>query len=319
MRTNRQERRGRRRRSAGRAGLAGCLVTVAAACASGGGARTAAPSTTGPLRGTTAATTTVAPTTSTVPVVPSTTVAPTTVAPTTAPGTTAPATPVAPLAAGGGPGRVVVLDPGHDGGNASHPAEIDRQVPAGGFTKACDTTGTQTDGGYPEHAFTFDVAVRVAVLLRAEGLTVVLTRPDDSGVGPCVDERAAIGNRAGAAAVVSIHADGGPADGRGFHVLEPAGGPGSVAAIVAPSARLGVDLRDAFRSGTPMPTSTYTGSDGLMVRGDLAGLNLSTVPKVFIECGNMRNGTDAALLGAPTFRQQAAQAIAAGIARYLAG
>jgi N-acetylmuramoyl-L-alanine amidase len=213
---------------------------------------------------------------------------------------------------------VVVLDPGHDGGNASHPAEIDRQVPAGGFTKACDTTGTQTAGGYPEHAFTFDVALRVATLLRGQGLTVVLTRPDDAGVGPCVDERAAIGNRAGAAAVVSIHADGGPADGRGFHVLEPVGGPGAVAAIVAPSARLGLDLRDAFRSGTPMPTSTYVGSDGLMVRGDLAGLNLSTVPKVFIECGNMRNGTDAALLGDPAFRQQAAQAIAAGIARFVA-
>ncbi len=304
-------------RAAGRAGLAGCLVAVAAACAAGGGARAAAPSTTGRSRGTTVATTKVEPTTSTVPVVPSTTVAPTTVAPTSAPGTTTPAVPVSPLVAGG-VGRVVVLDPGHDGGNASHPAEIDRQVPAGGFTKACDTTGTQTDGGYPEHAFTFDVALRVATLLRGQGLTVVLTRPDDAGVGPCVDERAAIGNRAGAAAVVSIHADGGPADGRGFHVLEPAGGPGAVAAIVAPSARLGLDLRDAFRSGTPMPTSTYAGSGGLMVRGDLAGLNLSTVPKVFIECGNMRNGTDAALLGDPAFRQQAAQAIAAGIARYLA-
>ncbi|HEY7938593.1 MAG TPA: N-acetylmuramoyl-L-alanine amidase, partial [Acidimicrobiales bacterium] len=176
---------------------------------------------------------------------PSPSAAPTRVAPTSAPGTTA----AAPLVAGGASGRVVVLDPGHDGGNASHPAEIDRQVPAGGFTKACDTTGTQTAGGYPEHAFTFDVALRVATLLRGQGLTVVLTRPDDAGVGPCVDERAAIGNRAGAAAVVSIHADGGPADGRGFHVLEPVGGPGAVAAIVAPSARLGLDLRDAFRSG----------------------------------------------------------------------
>ena len=173
----------RQRRAAGRAGLAGCLVAVAAACAAGGGARAAAPSTTGRSRGTTVATTEVEPTTSTVPVVPSTTVAPTTVAPTAAPGTTTPAVPVSPLVAGGA-GRVVVLDPGHDGGNASHPAEINRQVPAGGFTKACDTTGTQTDGGYPEHAFTFDVALRVATLLRGQGLTVVLTRPDDAGVGP---------------------------------------------------------------------------------------------------------------------------------------
>src|SRR5436190_5071122 len=57
------------------------------------------------------------------------------------------------------PGRVVVLDPGHNGGNGSHPAEINRQVPAGrGKTKPCNTTGTATNAGYPEHAFTWYVA-----------------------------------------------------------------------------------------------------------------------------------------------------------------
>jgi N-acetylmuramoyl-L-alanine amidase len=76
--------------------------------------------------------------------------------------------------------------------------------------KACDTAGAQTDAGYPEHAFTFNVAMRLARLLRAEGATVVLTRPNDHGVGPCVTQRAAIGNRAHADAAISIHADGGP-------------------------------------------------------------------------------------------------------------
>ncbi|HTD49678.1 MAG TPA: N-acetylmuramoyl-L-alanine amidase, partial [Acidimicrobiia bacterium] len=45
----------------------------------------------------------------------------------------------------------------------------------------------------------------------------------------------------------------------------------------------------------------------------------STVPKVFIETGNMRNPADATLLENPTFRQHAAAAIADGLARYLAG
>ena len=45
-----------------------------------------------------------------------------------------------------------------------------------------------------------------------------------------------------------------------------------------------------------MPRSTYIGKDGIAVRNDLGGLNWSTVPKVFIETGNMRNATDAALL-----------------------
>ncbi|WP_235489207.1 N-acetylmuramoyl-L-alanine amidase, partial [Frankia sp. AvcI1] len=80
-------------------------------------------------------------------------------------------------------GRTVVLDPGHDGGNSRASAAINRLVPAGGFDKECDTVGAQTDGGYPEHAFTFDLAQRAAVILRSRGARVVLTRPGDDGVG----------------------------------------------------------------------------------------------------------------------------------------
>ena len=137
---------------------------------------------------------------------------------------------------------VVVLDPGHNGGNASAPDEINRPVPAGGFTKPCNTTGTATGAGYPEHAFTFDVAVRTAELLRADGVTVVLTRTDDAGVGPCVNVRAALANDAEADLAVSIHADGAAAGARGFHVIEPA------------LARTGVTPASSRRRGTRRPT-----------------------------------------------------------------
>ena len=70
--------------------------------------------------------------------------------------------------------------------------------------------------------------------------------------------------------------------------------------------------------GPGMPYANYVASQGLDTRSDLGGLNLSTVPKVFIECGNMRNATDAALLGSPDFRQRAAQALAQGIEAFLA-
>ena len=73
---------------------------------------------------------------------------------------------------------------------------INRQVPDGrGGTKACNTTGTATDAGYAEHAFTFDVARRVGERSSASGVRVVMTRTDDAGVGPCVDERARAGSR----------------------------------------------------------------------------------------------------------------------------
>ena len=47
-------------------------------------------------------------------------------------------------------GKVIVLDAGHQLGNHNFPEEINRLVPAGGFTKPCNTTGTATNGGYPE-------------------------------------------------------------------------------------------------------------------------------------------------------------------------
>lgn len=191
-------------------------------------------------------------------------------------------------------------------------------MPAGfGAYKACDTTGTNTDAGYPEHAFTWDVTLRVRTILQSRGVRVVLTRPDDSGVGPCVDERAAIGNRAGVSAVVSIHADGGPADGRGFHVCE-ASRPPAGAAVAARSHALTVAVHDALVAGSGLVTSTYLGKDGYFPRDDLAGLNLATVPATFLELGNMRNAGDAALLSAPAGRARIATAVAAGILRWLA-
>jgi N-acetylmuramoyl-L-alanine amidase len=92
---------------------------------------------------------------------------------------------------------------------------------------------------------------------------------------------------------------------------------GTNSPIVAPSRRLALDLRGAFRSATGEPFANYVGRDGLAFRGDLGGLNLSQVPKVFIECANMRNAVDAAHVTDPSWRTDAAQGIADGIALFL--
>lgn len=211
--------------------------------------------------------------------------------------------------------RVVVIDPGHNGGNAANPAEINQQVPDGrGKTKACNTTGTSAIDGYTEHEFNWDVADRVRDTLAARGIRVVMTRDDDTSVGPCVDERAAIGNRSGAAAVVSIHADGAAAGAHGFHLAYSS--PPLNSAQEEPSQRLATTLRDTMiRSGfTP---STYVGSDGMNPRADLAGLNLSERPVALVECGNMRDPGDAALIESPDGRARYADAIASAIAAFL--
>jgi N-acetylmuramoyl-L-alanine amidase len=217
-------------------------------------------------------------------------------------------------------GEVVAIDPGHDGGNAGDPAFIDQPIDNGNGTESCDTVGTETATGYAEHAFNFDVGTRLETLLQSEGATVVMTRSSDTGVGPCVNVRAAIGNAAGADAAVSIHADGGPVSGRGFDVIEPGPVVSSISnntAVVPASAQLAATIRNTFAADTGEPTSDYSGSDGIDQRTNLGGLNLTTVPKVLIECANMQNPVDAALTESPTWRQQAAQGLADGITAFL--
>lgn len=240
---------------------------------------------------------------------------------TTPPPTTTTTKPKAPTTtttapAANGHGQVIVIDPGHNGANASHPAEINALVPAGrGQTKACNTTGTSTNAGYPEHAFTWDVANRVRADLVAHGYQVVMTRDSDTGVGPCVNERAAIGNQANAAAVVSIHGDGSDAAGaHGFHVEYS--NPPLNSEQGGPSISLATALRDSGRAAG-FTTANYIGSNGLFGRADLGGLNLSDRPTALIECGNMRDAGDAAVMSSADGRQRIADAIAAGIMAYV--
>ena len=210
---------------------------------------------------------------------------------------------------------MVVLDPGHNGGNAAAPGVIGAPVPDGaGGTKACNTTGTATDAGYPEHAFTWDVTLRTRDLLTAAGVEVVLSRPDDTGVGPCVDVRGALPGRVGAAAFVGIHGDGAAAGGRGFHVITSSRDPAGPQ-VAAGTDALAVALRDAL--APVVPPADYVGDGGLDDRPDLAALNLAATPAVYVECGNMRNAADAALMSSAAGRQAIAERLAAGVLTFL--
>ena len=211
---------------------------------------------------------------------------------------------------------VVVIDPGHNGGNITHLDQVTRLVDAGhGTRKPCNEIGAQTATGYAEHAFTWDVAARLRSLLAARGIDVRLTRSSDRGVGPCVDARGRFGNAVQADAVVSVHADGGPASGTGFHVIEATRPAGDKAA----STGLALAVRKAMLAGSGLRYATYIGSgDGLAVRDDLAGLTLSSRPTVMVEAGNMANRADAALQTSAAGRQRVAAALATGILAFLA-
>jgi N-acetylmuramoyl-L-alanine amidase len=231
-----------------------------------------------------------------------------------APAPKPPAAP-APKPGGGLAGQVIALDPGHNGRNAQHLAQINALVDAGGFQKACNTTGTASNAGYPEAAFTWDVALRTKALLEGAGATVRLSRPSNDGWGPCIDARGRFAAESGAAAMVSIHADGSAPGNHGFHLIQPALRAGWTDDIVDTSAALALAVRDGLVS-RGLPPANYIGSGGITSRGDLGTLNWADRPVTMIESGNMRDSQDAALLSSEAGRQQIAEGIAAGLAAF---
>jgi len=231
----------------------------------------------------------------------------------------APAPAPQPAPAPAGNGKVVVIDPGHNGANGANPSIINALVDAGfGETKPCNTTGTATNAGYTEHQFTWAVANELREILESNDITVIMTRESDDGVGPCVNKRAAIGNQADADLVLSIHGDGVNADSdRGFYVMtarrQPAG-----PEMAAQSARLASAIRDGL-VGAGLSPANYLGEDGLWQRDDLAGLNLSERPTVMVESGNMRSSADAVLMSSKQGQRQFAQGYANGVLSFLGG
>ncbi|KRF35074.1 N-acetylmuramoyl-L-alanine amidase family protein [Nocardioides sp. Soil805] len=217
-------------------------------------------------------------------------------------------------------GTTVVVDPGHQLGNASYPAEINRPVPAGGFTKPCNTTGTATNGGYPEATFAWQVSRQLRARLVDLGADVVMTRTSNrtDRWGPCVDVRGRAGNRIHADLKISIHGDGSYAAGaHGFHVIAPTSRAGWTDDIAAPSMALARSVRTGLvRSGVPVATY-IAGGDGLDVRSDLATLNLSDVPTVMVELGNMRDPGDARRMTTARGRATYASALLTGVRRFL--
>ena len=221
-------------------------------------------------------------------------------------------------------GKVVVVDPGHQLGNRHHPRQVNRLVPAGGSRKPCNTTGTATDRGYPEATFTWVVAKLLRKRLEDAGARVVLTRHSnrDDRWGPCVDKRGRKGNRIPADLKISIHGDGVSTSStsgraRGFHVIAPADRRPWTHDIHRASLRLARDTRAALRAHR-LPVANYVaGGTGIDVRSDLATLNLSDVPTVMVELGNMRDARDARRMTSPQGRQRYADALLGGVRRFL--
>lgn len=206
-------------------------------------------------------------------------------------------------------GKVIAIDPGHNGGNADHPERINRQVPDGrGGTKACNTTGTSTNSDYPESDFTWAVAKKLEKSLTDAGAEVVLSRKDNAGVGPCVDERGKFADDADA--LVSIHANGSESSSvKGFHII--VADPGEDEKTEKASGELAKSVGSSM--GEEFTPNRAYGKDAISRRPDLAGLNNASVPAVIVECGEMRNPSEAKLMESKSGQRRYADALFNGI------
>lgn len=217
-------------------------------------------------------------------------------------------------------GRLIVIDPGHQLGNHNFPAEINRPVPAGGFTKPCNTTGTATNGGYPEATFAWQVSLQLKAKLEKAGATVMMTRSSnsESAWGPCVDVRGRAGNGKHADLKISIHGDGSTASGaHGFHVIYPPDRAPWTDDIHAASERLATVTKNALLKRGFSVATYIAGGDGLDERSDLGTLNLSDVPTVMLEAGNMRDSGDAGVMTSAQGQRRYARALALAARTYL--
>jgi len=215
-------------------------------------------------------------------------------------------------------GRTIAIDPGHQLGNSRHLREIDRLVWVG-IWKPCNTTGTATNGGFPESTFTWRTALALRDRLEALGATVRMTRTTNSYAdwGPCVGTRGRFGAKVGADLEVSIHGDGAAASTHGFFVIRPGYRKGWTDDILGRSRHFAGEVKVGLL-GAGFAVSTAYGGDGLDVRRDLGTLNAADVPTVMVELGNMRNAGDARCMTSRACRGRYADGLAAGIEAQLA-
>lgn len=207
-------------------------------------------------------------------------------------------------------GKTIVIDPGHSNGQ-----HLTNKVPDGrGGSKICNTSGTATNNGYPEHTANWKVALILQTELQEKGASVYLTKKDDHADKVCVDRRGQIPNEKHADAFLSIHANGSQSPTpHGFFVMVSS--PALNSAQGEPSKRLARAVSSGLQA-TGLSPSTIYGSTPVP-RSDLATLNFAKVPAVMVELGEMRNPQDAQRLSSPQGQQQYASGLAKGIISFL--
>lgn len=206
--------------------------------------------------------------------------------------------------------QVIVIDPGHDlrANSATEPIG-----PGSPIRKIKDGGGTRgVVSGTTEAELNLAISLRVRALLQQAGVQVVMTRAKTARVSIGNVARARVANRAGAALLLRIHADGSPSRGaRGTHTLYPALRAGWTDDIYASSRAAARTVQTELVRALGFPDR------GLEERADMTGFNWADVPAILVEVGFMTNPTEDSALASAAMRDRAALGLCRGVLRVL--
>ena len=197
--------------------------------------------------------------------------------------------------------KVIVIDPGHQG-----KANLNKEAigPGSSTVKNKVTAGAAGES---------QVNLKIGLLLRDElkrrGYTVIMTRTSQN-VNISNQQRAQIGNKNKAGAVIHLHCDGAGSSARGAHTIAPAKNNPYCPSIYQRSSSLAQTVIQSYCQATGIKNR------GVSYRNDLTGLNWSQVPAIYIEMGFLSNPTENKLLHDASFQKKAAKGIADGLDRY---
>jgi N-acetylmuramoyl-L-alanine amidase len=201
--------------------------------------------------------------------------------------------------------KIIVIDPGHQGkGNHSKEA-----IGPGASTKKAKVASGAT-GVFSkklESQINLEIGLKLRDELKSRGYTVVMTRTSQN-VDISNQERAKIGNKHQAAAVIHLHCDSSNASSaRGAHTIAIAKDNPYCPQIYSASSELAQKVIRSYCQATGIK------SRGVSYRNDLTGLNWSEVPSIYIEMGFISNTKEDQLLTDKNFQYKCAKGIADGI------
>ena len=208
-------------------------------------------------------------------------------------------------------GKIVVIDPGHQGHGDSGQEPIG---PGASETKPRVSSGTSGSvSGLDEYELNLIVSLQLRDELQSRGYTVYMTR-ETHDVSMSNKERADYAASVGGDVFVRIHANGSEDSSvSGALTMAPSdGNPFLSSDLITQSQALSQCVIDSYVAATGF------NNQGVYMTDDMSGINWCSMPVTIVEVGYMSRPSDGAAMAGPSMQVNMVDGIANGIDQYFA-